>query len=379
MRKLFALVVLFLILGGLAWWQVQKSTTQKDSYAEEKHTMFAVQDIDQIQRVFLANREGRRVLLERIEDLNWTYTDQETGKTYRANPGVVYTLLQTLHKVRVREPINKSAVDNAVRSLASQQTKVEVYTDAKEPIRVYYVGAMTDGATGNYLIMEGSERPYVGYIPNFQGTIDTRFLIKDANWRDRAIVRLDPKDLEFVEVAYQAPEQRAASFRIAQKGENNYEVTAIDEGTTVRAAELLNQVNAETFIEDFDVISAEMLIFNKHQRDTVITSIPFAVVTYKATYHNEPQIFRIYPVVNPEADRGDGLPGHRQKIQRYFIDIDEDNFFLAQHLVIRSMLWDYRYFFQEAPVQLVEDEAHTVRVFPDDKPTDPQRLRLVEE
>ena len=31
----------------------------------------------------------------------------------------------------------------------------------------------------------------------------------------------------------------------------------------------------------------------------------------------------------------------------YFVDIDEDNFFLAQHLVIRKLLWGYRFFFQK--------------------------------
>jgi hypothetical protein len=70
---------------------------------------------------------------------------------------------------------------------------------------------------------------------------------------------------------------------------------------------------------------------------------------------------------NPTADRGDGDPGHRQKIQRYFVDIDEDNFYLTQHLVMRSLFWGYDFFFQNAPVQLQEDEMKTKRAFPDNK------------
>lgn len=378
MRQLVALVVLFLALGGLAWWQVSQSTTQKDTYAESKHTMFAIEDVDQVQRIFLADREGHQALLERVDGLDWTYTNKSTGKKYRANPGAVVTLLQTLHRIRVREAVNEAAEEVAVNSLATESIKVEIYGKADIPLRVYYVGSMVSGATGNYIIMQDAEQPYIGYIPNFQGTIDTRYIVDDMGWRDKAFVRVKPEQLEFVEVAYQDPSQRGSSFRISRQG-NGYTVQPVYEETTARPAEQLNTTNVETYMEDFDVIASEMLLLNKAQRDTVITTLPFAVVTYKATYHNEPQVFRIYPIYNPYADRGDGLPGHRQKIQRYFIDIDEDHFYLAQHLVLRSMLWGYDFFFQSSPVVLQEDEGQTVERFPDNKDYNASQYRRLTE
>lgn len=379
MRNLLVLALLFIVLGGLAWWKLIQNTTQTDTYTNSKHTMFAVEDVHQIQRIFIADRRGRKVLLERVDDLMWTYTNKATGKSYRANPGAVQTLLQTINRLRVREAVNKEAIDNAVRSLAARSTKVEIYNKEGEAIRIYYVGSMVSGGTGNHIIMQDAEQPYVGYLPRFQGTIDTRYILDEASWRDKAFIRLDPQRLEFVEIAYQEPSQRASSFRVNRKGNNHYEVFPAHEATSPFSMEQLNQANVETFIEDFDVVSAEMLIQDKIQRDTVITTQPFAVITYKADYHNEPQVVRVYAVINPLADRGDGLPGHRQKIQRYFVDIDEDNFFLAQHLVMRSLFWDYHYFFQKTPVQLIEDEAQTVERFPDKKPTEERRMRLIQD
>ena len=113
--------------------------------------------------------------------------------------------------------------------------------------------------------------------------------------------------------------------------------------------------------------SHEKILYDKSLRDSIITTSPFAIISYKADYHQEAQVFRIYSLFNPNADRGDGQAGHRQKIQRYFIDIDEDNFFLGQHLVIRKILWGYSFFFQKGAVQLIEDEAVTKRTFPDNK------------
>ncbi len=365
------IIALVLLLGGLSavtFFTINNNKGIKDTYSENTHSMFAWEDVAQIDRIFLADRAGRQILLQREKgDLNWSFENKKTGKQYRANPSAMFMLLKTIHDIRVREPINKAALDNSVKSLASKSTKVELYDKAGNKLRVYYVGAMTNGATGNLVVMQDSDQPYVGYIPNFQGTIDTRYITLEKDLRDKAFLRVDPKDIEFVQVDYKDPIQQSQSFRIDQKGQGKYEVSPVYESTTARPVSDLNQANAETFFEDFDVIAAEKIIYDKMQRDTVITSTPFAVVTYKATYHNEPQVFRIYSVYNPTADRGDGDPGHRQKIQRYFVDIDEDNFFLTQHMVMRSLYWGHDFFFQNAPVVLEEDEATMKGSFPDNK------------
>lgn len=369
MGRIIALLVLFLGLGTFTFWKINNPGVVKDTYSENLHTMFALENTDQIDRVFLADRSGNQALLERVEELNWTYTNKVTGKKYRANPSAVYMLLETVRKIRTREPINKAAMDNAVKSLASRSTKVEIYDKEKNKLRVYYVGPMTSGGTGNMLIMEGAEQPYVGYIPNFQGTIDTRFITNEKDWRDKAIFRNDINKLEFVQVEYQAPSQKPQSFKVSKSSSNQYTVDPVDPSSPTYDQSLVNQDNAATYFEDFDVISAEKLLGkeSKAVRDSVISTTPFAVVTYKASYHNEPQVFRLYSLFNPNADRGDGEAGHRQKIQRYFIDIDEDNFFLGQHIVLRSMLWGYDFFFQKQAVILDEDEAQTTKSFPDNK------------
>jgi hypothetical protein len=367
MGKKIALLLLFCGLGAFAIWKMQNPGQVTDTFANNLHTQFAIQDIDQIERVFLVDREGNEALVERVEDLNWTYTNRVTGKKYRANPSAVYSLLETIRKVRTREPVAKPAQDNAIKALASVATKVEIYGKDKKKLRVYYVGPMTNGATGNFMIMEGSEDPYVNYIPNFQGTIDNRYITTEVDWRDKAIFRTDPKSLEFVQVEYQASSQSAQSFKISKVSSGTYNVEPLDPSVPTFALDQVNQVNANTYIEDFDVKAAEVIIYNKPKRDSIITSTPFAIVTYKTEEHNEPQTFRLYYLHNPNADRGDGRVGHRQKITRYFIDIDEDNFFLGQHIVLRTMLWGYKFFFQSEAVKLLEDEAASKRSFPENK------------
>jgi len=369
MGRIIALLALFVGLGAFTFWKINNPGVVKDTYSEERYTMFALENTDQVDRIFLVDRFGNEALLDRVEDLNWTYTNTVTEKKYRANPSAVYMLLETLRKVRTREPINKAAMDNAIKALSAKAIKVEVYDKEKNKLRVYYVGPMTNGGTGNLIIMEGADQPYVGYIPNFQGTIDTRFITTEKDWRDKAIFRNEVEALEFVQVEYPAEIQKTQSFKLSKSPAGLFSVSPLDPTAPVYPQEQVNQDNAGTYFEDFDVVAAEKIIDkkNKHIRDSIITTTPFAIITYKATYHNEPQVLRVYSLYNPTADRGDGEAGHRQKIQRYFIDIDEDNFFLGQHMVLRSMFWGYDFFFQKQAVILGEDEAQMTKSFPDNK------------
>lgn len=366
MNRTIALFITFIALGTASYYIYTNNNKETDSFASNIHTYFAVDAVEDVERVFMVDRTGNQALIEKVDQESWSYTNKETGKKYAANKSAIYSLLETIKKVRVREPVGKPALDNAVKSLAAHSTKVEIYGKNKQKLKVYYVGAMTSGGTGNYMIMEGSEKPYISYIPNFQGTIGTRFITTEEDWRDKAVFRTNKENLEFIKVEYQDPIQTKESFKVTKSG-NRYTVEPTDPAVEAYDQSLINQDNADTYFDDFDVVAAEKILYDKSLRDSIITTTPFAIVTYKADYHQQPQVFRLYSLYNPNADRGDGLAGHRQKIQRYFIDIDEDNFFLGQHLVIRKILWGYSFFFQRDAVQLVEDEAVTKKSFPDDK------------
>lgn len=370
MQKTLILLVLFLLLGGATYWFVQENEPVEDTFSNNPHTQFALENTDQIQRVFLADRIGNQALVEKNEKGQWIYTNKVTGKTYRANPGVVWTLLQTLKEVRVRQAVSRAAEENAVKSLAARGIKVEVYDKDKNKLRVFYIGAMTDGAMGNFINMEGSDDVYVAYIPKKPGTIDTRFATKEVDWRDKAVFRNNVSALEMVKVEYHDPIQHPYSFQINRLGEEEFEVLALDEKSNKYPQSAVNQSNVGVYLEEYDVKAAERILYDKVVRDSIIETPVFATISYKASYHNEPQSFRVYSLYNPTADRGDGLVGHRQKIQRYFVDIDKDNFFLAQHLVFRDLLWNYEYFFQKGAVYLQEDEVHVKGTFPELKDED---------
>ena len=354
MKKNIVLFTVVLLLAAIGYWLSEQQLEGEGTYTGNIHTRFAIEDISTIERVFLTNRKGERILLEK-KDGYWTLLNQVSKKNYKVNPNAMHYFLETLRRIRVRNAVAQAALPNVVSSMASDAIKVEVYGAEKARLKTYYMGAMTDGGQGNFIKMEGSEQVYIGYIPNFQGTLDSRFSLVEEEWRDKAFVRLNPADLEFLELAYQEPSQRKHSFRIEMKGKDGYTVKPL--AGEEKAVELLNVTNVKAYVNDCDVFSAERILENKFVMDSVLGSTPFVVFSYKTKKQNQPQRIIIYSLLNPSADRGDGIMGVRNQIQRYFVYINQDHFYLAQHLVLRRLLWGYDFFFEQSGVKLEEDEA----------------------
>lgn len=318
----------------------------KDTFAAVEFTQFAVEKPQKVlKRIFLADRENNLALFEKQSDGSWKYTNKVTGKTYNASPNAMNNLLETIEKVRVRNRVPNPSIKTVLRGIGTIGIKVELYDVNNKKIRTYYIGGPADGGQGTFAVVEGSEIPYVLNIPGFNGTIDTRFTAKESALRDRAIVRHNSKDLEKMEVEYYAPEQRPFSFSL-ELGEKP-KVKALHSKTEFPESRLRKDY-LDIYLSDFNVLSAEMIIYKKEIRDSIIKMPPFAKITYKYKSKAKEHSFMLYPVINPTYDRGDGREGNRQKILRYYVDIDEDNFFLTQDLVMKKVLRPYEYFFDNS-------------------------------
>ncbi len=330
------------------------SSSYKDTFANVEFTQFAVENPQKVlKRIFLADKDNNIALLEKQSDGTWFYTNKVSGKKYRMNPNALSNLMETLEKVRVRNRVPNPSIKTVLRGIGTIGVKVELYDMKNKKIRTFYIGGPADGGQGTFAVVEGSEIPYVLNIPNFSGTIDTRFNPKERALRDRAIVRHNAKDLEMMQVEYYAPEQRPYSFKIEMGKKPKVEPLY---NSNKLPAEKLRKDFIDIYLSDFNVLASEMIIYDKNVRDTIIKMPPFAKVSYKYKSKPEEHSFTLYPVINPNYDRGDGRPGLRQKLLRYYVDVDEDNFYLTQDLVMQKLLRPYEYFYDAGPSTKVNDK-----------------------
>ena len=136
-------VILVILMGSLTFWFIVNKGSGTIS-AEMKD--FAVKDTASINKIFLADKNGRTLTLERGGDGKWTVNEK-----YGVRMDALQTLLATIARVDVKEPVGKKAIDNVKKRLAAKSVKCEIYQNGKLA-KAYYVGTETQDMKGTYMI-----------------------------------------------------------------------------------------------------------------------------------------------------------------------------------------------------------------------------------
>ncbi|MCB0525919.1 MAG: hypothetical protein H6576_06170 [Lewinellaceae bacterium] len=329
MKRSLLLTVLFVVLGIGAWFALNHKNQKGSRISWDMD--FAVRNTDDIGKIFIADRKGRTALLERKEG-GWIYN----GK-YNARPTAVQILLSTISKINVLNIPPAQAVDPMVKKIAGTGIKVEIYDKKNKPMKVYYVGGITNDEQGTIMMMEGSEQPYVMHIPSFVGSLRVRYLLGDDEWRDRSVFCEKPENIEEITVQY--PQEKSESFKLEKTGNATYEVQPFY-STTPPSKSPQRKGVAEGYLLQFESLAAEAFETTNTNRDSVVQLVPFAIINLKKTDGSERSV-KFWPTATdfvPET----GKP----YVVRYFTEVNQEDFLLTQHRVFAPIFRGYSYFFE---------------------------------
>jgi hypothetical protein len=236
---------------------------------------FAVKDTAAINRIFIADRRGNSVVLEREKNSSGIATGLWlVNKKYHARKDAIKILLETLYNVQMRNYVAKSAYNTIVKQLASTGIKCEVYlNDNSKPYKVIYVGSSTQDTKGTFMMLENSSVPFVTEIPGFDGYLTPRFFVNEAEWRWKNVFNLRSNEIGSVEVSYNPDLNR--SFRIKYDSENNFSVSSPVSGAVLLHPDTTKVVN---YLSQFTDVNFEFFDFmmNKQQRDSMLQHQPQA-------------------------------------------------------------------------------------------------------
>jgi hypothetical protein len=166
-------------------------------------------------------------------------------------------------------------LDNAVRMLATRNTKVEVY-HKKKLLKTIYVGGPTQDQMGTFMMLEGSSVPFVVHIPGFTGYLSTRFFIDEKGWKSTEIFSYNFNDIKVISVTN--PENPLASFVLTSSGNNQYSLTS-PEGRIFPGT--LDTVGVRFYISQFEKVSFEFFADSTTQvtRDSLLNTTPYRILT----------------------------------------------------------------------------------------------------
>lgn len=244
----FALVAIAFIIGVFYFF-----TADENRISHQADREFAIKNTSNIDKIFLANKEGTQVTLTKNGD-HWLVNNK-----YIAREDRIQSLLKTVSKVQVKSKVPKKKLESVIKNIATNHIKAEFFSNNNLQ-KSYFIGSATQKGDGTYMLMinpetlENSEQPFVTYIQGFQGYLTPRYepLVKD--WRDLKIFHFPKNRIKSVELTY--PGNPANSFKI--EIEDKKYVVKQDE-TNIHAS----SENIRKYLLSFKSIAAEQLVPNE--------------------------------------------------------------------------------------------------------------------
>src|SRR5438132_13761530 len=131
MKRNLIYFILLVALGVAAYFFVIK---KKWGTLNVNETAFAVDETAAIGKIFIADMQGQKVILERKKD-SWI-----VNAKYPVRNDYMDVLLSTLKRVSMSYPVPKTAMNKVVTEMAAHNKKVEVYDKNGKLMKSYFVG-----------------------------------------------------------------------------------------------------------------------------------------------------------------------------------------------------------------------------------------------
>ena len=271
-KKLIYLLasLLFLAIALFFITQNRGNTFQSDL------TEFAVKDTANISKIFIADTDGRSVLIKRIGN-EW-YLDEE-GKTKARKDAIGY-ILKILPTLSIKAPIASNSVDAMIKRLAIFHKKVEIYFDGeKMPSKTLYIGDASQDHYGNLALLETKKNgkgkvPYYIQSDGKRGTIGPAFFTAPLEWVHTSVFEYSPSEITSVSIKY--PSANESSF-VINKTDSGFTVSSPSQ----QPGDSIDPFFTEVYLNNYEKVfyETEEYTFGKEQVDSLLKIEPFAIIT----------------------------------------------------------------------------------------------------
>jgi len=194
-RGILVIVIILAIMAVILVLQNRKGTL-KGEMGE-----FAIVDTASVTKIFMADMRNNQVLLTKNSPGEWMLND-----SLKARKEGLDLLLKTMSNLAVKAPVPKKSYNSVIKRLATNSIKVEIYQKKyrvdlfnwiklfphEKLTKVYYVGNATPDNMGTFMLLDGSDVPFVVYEPGFRGFVAARYTAATNDWRDHQIFKTEP-------------------------------------------------------------------------------------------------------------------------------------------------------------------------------------------
>lgn len=235
-----------------------------------------------VDEILLANSNGQKIVLKKQED-HWIVNDK-----YKARKDMIDILLKTIKKVQINYPVPVKEQEGIIKSIAAKHVKVELYKAGKM-LKSYFVGSHTQDMMGTYFFLKDSKRPYVCFIPGFEGYLTPRYFTQEKDWRSRVLFDIDPTAIKTIEVAYDDSIPGLESFKIEQ----TKDIISLTNLKTNISQDLSDAALGKQYLSFYKYLEIEGFENDHAKKDSIVNSRPFCAINI-LTQEGQQQSVNIY-------------------------------------------------------------------------------------
>lgn len=343
-RVIILIIIILVVFSALAFFSYS-SGTYKDKIKD-----FAVKDTATVTRIFLANKFNNTVLLER-EPFGGVWT---LNKTHEASKSLVNLFLETILRIRVKNPVPQKSIDFIFTRMSANAVKVEIYEQCyridfwgikwfphEKMTKCYYVGDPTQDNLGTFMLMDGAETPFVVYLPGFRGFVSSRYLVSEQDWRSRKMFNFNAQDIKSVSLEY--PDQPENSFSVGVDEIGKIHFNTFETIYQPKTVDTLKIVN---FLNSFKNISCESILnysMDSLRMDSIIQTAPERILTITPK-NGETLILKTFPMISDINNINENTGQPVKNLDNFYIYTDKGDFLTAQYFVFDKILRKRNYF-----------------------------------
>lgn len=335
MKRNILLITLLIVLLGLTWFLINRSQNKPNTSYDFSYRDFAIEDLTNVEKIIVTRRNALPLTFTR-EGEHWLINQQ-----YKARKNAMDNMLDVIQNIQIDHVPPNSATENIMKSFLRHGIKVELYNKKDKQLKAYYVGSSPADGMGSYYVMDGYDKPLVMELPSMEGNVHTRFNYTLEQWRDMTVIDLKKDQIKEIEVSY--PFNKKFSFRVNAK-----EVAPLHPLQKPIDGKF-NKKLIDTYLAGFTNKQAEYIENKNPRRDSIISQVPFCEIRITPT-KGEVKEMQFFYLTNPEfSDTQIGEMDTYNPIhaERFFIQTNWGDFYLAQQQLFKDILWKYDFFFAQ--------------------------------
>ncbi len=168
------------------------------------NSSFASDPGEEITRIEFSE-SGKKLTLEKKND-GWMIN----GKT-EARKSAVLFIVRILKEMKIKSPVSPEMYESEIKGKNIVPVKVKVF-EKNRLLKSFLVFRTRSNVYGNIMKIKGSSKPFIVYVPGYEGDIGSGFTSNDLFWQSYTVFNLLPS--EITSVSFENLSDTASSFTI---------------------------------------------------------------------------------------------------------------------------------------------------------------------